>query len=220
MKSIIKRIVTNILSVLPSPQHPTLAYPGLHLGWRIGWMRGWFYRPLWKWRAMRGGTRVQFGKRFSLQGKLLFNGPGTVIFGDDVVVDAVTTPFTHSSSAVIRIGSRSFVNGTRFGCAKEITIGEGAILADCRLMDTDFHAVHKRRNAIGMGPDEAPIHIGRNVWISAGSAVLKGVTIGDDVVIGFGSVVVKSISAGKIAAGNPAREIADVPEGPSGVPTP
>jgi acetyltransferase-like isoleucine patch superfamily enzyme len=139
-----------------------------------------------------------------------------VIFGDDVIVAAVTTPFTHSSKAVIKIGSRSFVNGARFGCAQEITVGEDCILADVRIMDTDFHAVHNRRNQAGMEPEVRPVRIGDNVWISAGSAVLKGVEIGRDSVVAFGSVVVKSLPSGKICGGNPAKEISNVPDGPSG----
>lgn len=216
MKRLLRSVISGLLDwFLPKPQHPTLAYPGLHLRWRMGWIRGWMKRPFWKFSELRGGTRVKIGKRFSLQGSLIFNGPGTVIFGDDVVVDAATTPYTHSSAAVIRIGSKTFVNGARFGCSKSIEIGDESILADCRLMDTDFHAVHKRRNEVGMGPDEAPIRIGKNVWVAAGAAVLKGVTIGDDSVIGFGAVVVKSVGAGKIAAGNPAKEITEIPSGPN-----
>jgi len=198
-----------LLSVLPAPGHPSLAYPGLHLRWRLGWLRGWLYRPLWRLR----GHRVTLGKRFSLQGEIRFSGPGQVIIGDDVIVDAVVTPFTHSADAVIRIGSRTFVNGTRFGCALSIEIGEECILADARLMDTDFHAVSRDRNLPGARPAEAPVRVGRNVWISAGSAVLKGVEIGDDSVIAFGAVVVKSVASGKVAGGNPAKEIADVPAG-------
>ena len=50
----------------------------------------------------------------------------------------------------------------------------------------------------------APVNIGNNVFIGAGSIILPGVTIGDNVVIGAGSVVTKSIPAGSVAAGNPA----------------
>ena len=53
------------------------------------------------------------------------------------------------------------------------------------------------------------VTIGNNVFIGAGSTVLPGVSIGSDAIIGAGSVVTKSIPAGKVYAGNPAKEIYD-----------
>lgn len=162
-------------------------------------------------QAQCGGPRLSFGKRFSLQGKLQCRGPGSVVFGDDVIVDAVTTPYTHSPSAVIRIGDRCFVNGTRFGCTDKIEVGSDCILADARIMDTDFHGVSKNRNDPCAVIGVSPVSIGKNVWIAAGVAVLKGVQIGDDSVVAFGSVVTKSLPSGRIAGGNPAKDLAEVP---------
>jgi acetyltransferase-like isoleucine patch superfamily enzyme len=207
-----KALLEAVLSVLPAPQSPVLARPGLHLRWRIGWLKGWSVRPIWRLHELLGGPRIRVGLRFSLQGRLIASGPGTVVLGDDVVVADKTTPFTHSREARIEIGSRSFVNGTRFGCSREITIGEDAILADARLMDTDFHPLQARRCEDPTLPvGVSPIRIGRNVWIGAGSAVLKGVSIGDNSVIAFGSVVTKDVGADTIAAGNPARPVGSVP---------
>lgn len=55
----------------------------------------------------------------------------------------------------------------------------------------------------------APVHIGSNVFIGAGTIVLPGVTIGDNVVIGAGSVVTKNIPSNSVAVGNPAHRIRD-----------
>ena len=55
----------------------------------------------------------------------------------------------------------------------------------------------------------APVHIGNNVFIGAGTIVLPGVTIGDNVVIGAGSVVTKDIPSNSVAVGNPAHRIKD-----------
>lgn len=53
----------------------------------------------------------------------------------------------------------------------------------------------------------APVTIGDNVFIGAGSIVLPGVTIGANSVIGAGSVVTKNVPEGMVYAGNPAKEI-------------
>ena len=53
----------------------------------------------------------------------------------------------------------------------------------------------------------APVTIGDDVWLGAGSIIMPGVTIGNNVVIGAGSVVTKPISDNSIAYGNPCREM-------------
>ncbi len=58
----------------------------------------------------------------------------------------------------------------------------------------------------------APVRIGRNCWIGAGSLILPGVTIGDNVVIGAGSVVTKDIPSNMVAVGNPCRVMRPVGE--------
>lgn len=58
----------------------------------------------------------------------------------------------------------------------------------------------------------APVTIGSNVFIGAGSVVLPGTSIGENAIIGAGSVVTKDIPAGMVYAGNPAREICTTQE--------
>jgi maltose O-acetyltransferase len=56
------------------------------------------------------------------------------------------------------------------------------------------------------------VTIGDNVWLGAASAVLKGVTIGDNSVIGLGAVVTSDVPPDRIWAGNPARDVGPIPE--------
>ena len=53
----------------------------------------------------------------------------------------------------------------------------------------------------------APVHIGNNVFIGAGSIILPGITIGDNSIVGAGSVVTKDVAPESVVAGNPARLI-------------
>ena len=57
-----------------------------------------------------------------------------------------------------------------------------------------------------------PVHIGKNVWIGAGSVVLPGVTIGDNTIIGAGSLVNRDIPENVIAVGSPARVLRAIDE--------
>lgn len=56
---------------------------------------------------------------------------------------------------------------------------------------------------------EAPVLIGRDVWIGAGARVLKGVKVGDQAVIAAGAVVTKDVPARAIVGGVPARVIGE-----------
>ncbi len=58
----------------------------------------------------------------------------------------------------------------------------------------------------------APVNIGKNVWIGAGALILPGVTIGENSVIGAGSVVTRDIPANVVAVGNPCRVMREISE--------
>lgn len=51
----------------------------------------------------------------------------------------------------------------------------------------------------------APVSIGDNVFVGAGSTLMPGVRLGDNVVVGAGSVVTASVPSGSVVAGSPAR---------------
>jgi maltose O-acetyltransferase len=53
--------------------------------------------------------------------------------------------------------------------------------------------------------ESRPVTIGKNVWLGAGSAILKGVNIGENSVVGFGAVVTDDVPPNCVVAGNPAR---------------
>lgn len=149
--------------------------------------------------------RVSIGSNFRLSGRLSIRGPGRVIIGDNVECGMEVTPWTYDHEAIISIGNNVFLNGPRFGCKQQIRVGDGCILADCRLMDTDFHGGHPRHRDDPEWIKSAPITIAENVWITSGCFVLKGVTIGRDSTITPNSVVGSDIPPGSIAGGNPAR---------------
>ncbi len=68
----------------------------------------------------------------------------------------------------------------------------------------DYNLFDKDRQKLVI---EKPIHIKKGVWVSSGSIILGGVTIGENAVIGAGSVVTKDVPPYAIVAGNPAKLI-------------
>lgn len=93
----------------------------------------------------------------------------------------------------------------------DITIGRNTLLGGgVKIYSTDFHSLNYKDRRDPEDADinnrkSAPVVIGDDCFIGAGTIILKGVTIGDRTIIGAGSVVVKSIPSDCIAAGNPCR---------------
>lgn len=117
----------------------------------------------------------------------------------------------------LRIGDRVGISNAVIICTRSVTIGDDVKAGfGVHIMDTDFHALDPEDRR---GPHDmllrrcAPVSIGNNVFIGAGTFILKGVSIGDNAVIGARSVVARSIPANEIWAGNPARRLRRVGEG-------
>ncbi|MFW9904540.1 MAG: acyltransferase [Candidatus Thorarchaeota archaeon] len=60
-------------------------------------------------------------------------------------------------------------------------------------------------------PSQA-VHIKKGAWIGTGAIILPGVTIGIGSIIAAGSVVNRDIPDFKVAAGNPARVVSELPK--------
>ncbi len=147
------------------------------------------------------GVRFECGRNLRVYGRLSIKGPGQVRFGDDVVVDMTVTPWTLERRALIEVGDGTFLNGTRFGCARLITIGAGSILARASIMDTNFHSVAPNRHDPDAPVTVAPVQLGRNVWIAADVGILPGTTIGDNSVVGYGAVCSGEYPSNALIAG-------------------
>ncbi|HEY0674393.1 MAG TPA: DapH/DapD/GlmU-related protein [Longimicrobiales bacterium] len=196
----------------PSKFQKAVRNPGYALTVLRGLTKGHYYRV--KFKLL--GRRVIIGRRFRVSGRLDIRGPGTVIFGDDCSVISsmiqITTPWTHEKDAVIKIGNRVLLTGTRIGCVQRVEVGDGAGLSDARIMDSDFHSIESTDEHRGHTAGRSkPITIGRNAWLGAGSMVLKGVTVGESAVVGAGAVVAANVPEYSVVFGNPARVVWRVP---------
>jgi len=128
----------------------------------------------------------------------------------------IETPFFCDYGENVYVGARSFVNvNCVFLDSAEIHIGENALIGPGVQLLTATHPLRADERIVppddlgdGESPSRtfaAPIRIGDNVWLGAGTIVLPGVTIGDNVTIGAGSLVTSDIPANVLAFGQPCR---------------
>lgn len=166
------------------------------------------YYYKWLYRIKR--QNVVWGENVKISGRLIIEGPGEVHFGDNVFIDGSgqpVTPFTHSKSAKIIIGSNSFLNGSRFGCVERIEVGENCLIAECNIIDTDFHPVDPEARLRDEPGNSGAVFIGKNVWVAGGAFVLCDTKIGSDSTVGALSVVKGQFKQRSLIAGNPAKVV-------------
>lgn len=115
----------------------------------------------------------------------------------------------------LTIGNNVGMSSTAIVCQESIEIGDNVrIGGNTVIYDTDFHSLDFRERIvipeITDNVGRKPVKISENVFIGAGTTILKGVTIGKNSIIGAGSVVVKDIPDNQIWGGNPAKFIKEI----------
>ena len=157
---------------------------------------------------LRYRNKIVWGKNIIVNHRFQFSGKGKLIISDNVNLwaHAEKNIFqTYSQNAEISLGKNSRINGGFFQCREKIEIGENCLVGSCHLMDTDFHHANPKKRFEAENIPTQKILVGKNVWLAGQSAILKGVTIGDNSVIAFRSVVAKSVPENSVVAGNPAK---------------
>jgi acetyltransferase-like isoleucine patch superfamily enzyme len=148
----------------------------------------------------RFGTHCALGARVGFWGPLrLFIGSHSALF-DDVILSGV---------GEIHIGDRSSIgHNSVLVCRERIQIGNDCMLAAfCYVLDVDHEFRQTGRPIREQGLRIAPVVIGNDVWVGAGTIILRGVTIGDGAVIAAGSVVTRDVPPHTVVAGMPAKVI-------------
>lgn len=160
---------------------------------------------------MRLGDRVEFGRGFQTNGRLVIKGPGRVVFGDGVNAwchAEKNVMITFMPDSRIQVGSGTRLNGAGIQAYTHVNIGPRCIVGSAIIFDSDFHPLDPARRHDKEAPVEcAPIEIGENCWIAGQSVVLKGVAIGENSVVGYRAVVTKDVPPNVVVAGNPAKVV-------------
>lgn len=147
------------------------------------------------------------------------NASGKIVLGNNIISGGELYCFLNKGT--IKIGDWSYIGlNSRIWALSEIVIGERVLIAhDVFIVDNLTHPIepdlrHQQFKAKfgfpfpnGMDLKESPIFIDDDVWIGAGSIILRGIHIGKGAIVGAGSVVTKDVPAGAIIAGNPAKII-------------
>lgn len=186
-------------------------------------------RQVHMWRLGRLSARgVTLGKGVQLYGfpNVVVSPGSRIVVGAGVVLCSSSAhtalslnhPIKLSTlrpTACLSIGAGTGISGGTFIAAERISIGADVLIgANVTIIDTDFHPIAStnRRHSDDVSKiGVAPMDIGDNVFIGAGSIILKGTQIGPNSVVGAGSVVHGSFPADVVLAGNPAKIVGVVP---------
>jgi acetyltransferase-like isoleucine patch superfamily enzyme len=128
---------------------------------------------------------------------------------------------TWRPQAQIVLGNNVGLNGTVINAYESIEIDDLCNLADAYIIDSSAHHLSADRRFLPVETvPRAPVHLERNVWVSLGVVILKGVTIGANSVVGACALVRRDVPPNTFVAGNPARELGSVPERFDDAPSP
>jgi len=120
--------------------------------------------------------------------------------------------FHIGDDAHLCIGDNTGISFTSIVCQRSVKIGKNVIIGgNTAIYDTDFHSldyINRRSRIMDIQNSFCKeIIIGDDVFIGAGTTILKGVHIGERSIIAAGSVVTKSIPPDEVWGGNPVRYI-------------
>lgn len=187
--------------------------------------RAQFDRPedgdlLWRvFESFEQAAVIGEGLRLSLNARVINkNAEKRVRIGDNCAIRGV---IRCNPGAEVVIGDLVYVgDGVVMDAMNRIEIGAHTLLAHgVQILDNDNHptdaeerAAHfeailgiTKRKDFNIG--SAPVTIGPRCWLGFNTAVMKGVTIGEDSIAAAGSMVLKDVPPLTLVGGNPARVI-------------
>jgi len=164
--------------------------------------------------------KAEIGKSVVIHGRIRLYGRGKLIVEDRVILNSdirynpiggqTYCSFSIEEGACVRIQEGAGISNVAICSRAGIDIGRNVFIGgNCRIYDTDFHAIHLKHRL--EQPDthicSKKVCIRDGAFIGSSCIILKGVTIGENSVIGAGSVVAKDIPPNQIWGGNPIRFI-------------
>lgn len=127
--------------------------------------------------------------------------------GDDVYIGISAVLDAPVGSQLTLANRVKLMHHTVLATNNEIVIGQNTQVAECSSIRDSDHSLFRNALIRDQPLESTPVHIGDDVWIGRGVAVLRGSKIGDGAVLGANCVVRSNIPPFTIAAGVPARVI-------------
>jgi len=173
----------------------------------LSWLRRFlWHEPLFRSQCAAVGSGLLIDRLPAIGGR------GTIILGDNVrLAGVISFGFLNRwiEAPELVIGDQTFIgHGCAISVGSSVRIGKHCLLAGCvSVSDYDGHPTDAALRRTSPAPRESikPVVIGDDVWIGAGSRILKGVSIGDRSIVAAGAIVTKPVPPDVIVAGNPAR---------------
>lgn len=195
-------------------------------------------------RRAREAARGEFARRrYRDSGSMHFRGRGvqvrsprylsigrTVVFGDDVLIDAfsvdgivlgdrvtVARGAALLGSGVIRepgvgvwVGEHAAIGANNIIWGQGgVRIGANCLLGPNVTMVSENHGANRDALVREQPPERAPIDLGPDCWIGNNVTITAGVTLGEGCVVGAGAVVTKSAPPYSIIVGVPGRVVGE-----------
>jgi acetyltransferase-like isoleucine patch superfamily enzyme len=111
---------------------------------------------------------------------------------------------------LLRIGDRVHLGrSAHIACVGEVIIGDDVLTADNIFIADTYHGYENKGQPIIRQPmaPPAPVVIEKGAFLGIRSAILRGVTIGENAYVGAGAVVFDDVPPRSVAVGNPARVV-------------
>jgi acetyltransferase-like isoleucine patch superfamily enzyme len=150
---------------------------------------------------------IKIGRHVSIGATTMIDTERVEIGDDSKINEQVFVGGPVDPESYIKIGKRTIIMQMSFlNPTKPLIIGDDTGIGGHCLLFTHGSWLSQ---IDGYPVTFAPITLGKNVWLPWRVFILPGVTVGDNVVIGANSLVTKSLPSNTLAAGSPAKIIAE-----------
>lgn len=157
---------------------------------------------------------ANFGKNTRIGCRLVIEGPGKVIVGDncqilkDIWCDDNVVINTHKKDIKVIIEDDVILRGTKIGANLSIIISKGSVIERAFVIDSDFHNIDVTKRNSDFEMNDRPVVIGANCYLGYDSICSKGTTLFSNVILLAGSIIGnKNIKSALLLGGNPARRM-------------
>jgi acetyltransferase-like isoleucine patch superfamily enzyme len=139
-----------------------------------------------------GKLKYKGAQKISRKASLSIEHGGTISLGRRCMFEE--NVLIHAASGKIEMGEKVFINRNSMIVSQEsIKLGDHVTIGPNVCIYDHDHDIKQWNKFVS-----SPIVIGKNVWIGAGTIILKGVTIGEGSIIGAGSFVNKDVPPNSI----------------------